>query len=65
LGIGEEKSWAERAGQAMQSAASDVQILVIPGVGHWLAEQAPREMLTALTTFLAPYRATAPSGSPR
>jgi hypothetical protein len=22
---------------------------------HWLAEQAPEEMLTALTDFLAPY----------
>jgi len=27
-----------------------------PGAGHWLAEQAPEEMLTALTGFLAPYR---------
>ena len=27
-----------------------------PGAGHWLAEQAPEEMLAALTAFLAPYR---------
>ena len=27
-----------------------------PGAGHWLAEQAPEEMLAALTEFLAPYR---------
>jgi pimeloyl-ACP methyl ester carboxylesterase len=27
-----------------------------PGVGHWVAEQAPEEMLAALTEFLAPYR---------
>jgi hypothetical protein len=40
----------------MKLAADDVQTLVIPGCGHWLAEQAPEEMLTALTTFLAPYR---------
>jgi pimeloyl-ACP methyl ester carboxylesterase len=65
LGIGGEKSWAERAGQAMQSAATHVQTLVIPGVGHWVAEQAPQEMLAALTTFLAPYRAAAASRSPR
>jgi hypothetical protein len=25
-------------------------------LGHWLAEQAPEEMLAALTSFLAPYR---------
>jgi pimeloyl-ACP methyl ester carboxylesterase len=65
LGIGGEKRWAERAGQAMQGAATDVQTLVIPGVGHWVAEQAPQEMPAALTTFLAPYLAAAASGSPR
>ena len=27
-----------------------------PGIGHWFAEQAPEEMLAALTAFLAPYR---------
>lgn len=26
-----------------------------PGAGHWLAEQAPEEMPTALAAFLAPY----------
>ena len=29
---------------------------VIGGAGHWVAEQAPEEMLAALTEFLAPYR---------
>ena len=29
---------------------------VIGGVGHWVAEEAPEELLTALTEFLAPYR---------
>jgi hypothetical protein len=33
-----------------------LQSLVIPGAGHWVAEQAPDEMLAALTAFLAPYR---------
>jgi pimeloyl-ACP methyl ester carboxylesterase len=28
-----------------------------PGAGHWVAEQAPDQVLTALTAFLAPYRA--------
>jgi hypothetical protein len=27
-----------------------------PSAGHWLAEQAPEEMLAALSEFLAPYR---------
>jgi len=39
----------------MKLVADDVQTLVIPGIGHWLAEQAPGQMLTALTAFLAPY----------
>ena len=29
---------------------------VIGGDDHWVAEQAPEEMLAALTEFLAPYR---------
>jgi pimeloyl-ACP methyl ester carboxylesterase len=33
-----------------------VQTLVIPDCGHWVAEQAPGELLAALTAFLAPYR---------
>jgi pimeloyl-ACP methyl ester carboxylesterase len=33
-----------------------VQILVLPGIGHWLAEEAPDPMLAALNAFLAPYR---------
>jgi pimeloyl-ACP methyl ester carboxylesterase len=55
LGIGGEKSWGERAGQGMAPAANNVQTVVIPGAGHWVAEQAPEEMLAALTAFLAPY----------
>ena len=30
--------------------------MVIPGAGHWVAEEAPDEVLTALAVFLAPYR---------
>jgi pimeloyl-ACP methyl ester carboxylesterase len=40
----------------MKLAADDVQTLVIPGCGHWVAEQAPDQLLAALTAFLAPYR---------
>ncbi|MEV0794860.1 alpha/beta fold hydrolase [Kribbella sp. NPDC050459] len=56
LGIGGANSWGPRAAGGMESAAEDVQTLVIPGVGHWVAEQAPAQMLEALTTFLGPYR---------
>jgi hypothetical protein len=45
----------------MKLAADDVQSLVIPGCGHWVAEQAPEVLLAALTAFLAPYRAGATS----
>jgi pimeloyl-ACP methyl ester carboxylesterase len=56
LAIGGAASWGEAVGNAMKLAAEDVQSVVIPGVGHWVAEQAPDEMLAALTAFLAPYR---------
>jgi len=46
----------ELAGDGMKPAANDVQTVVTPGAGHWVAEQAPEEMLAALTAFLAPYR---------
>jgi pimeloyl-ACP methyl ester carboxylesterase len=56
LGIGGAESWGERAGEGMKPAAHDVQTVVIPGAGHWVAEQAPDAMLVALRAFLAPYR---------
>ena len=40
----------------MQPVADNVQSVVLAGAGHWVAEQAPEELLAALTTFLAPYR---------
>jgi hypothetical protein len=30
--------------------------MVLAGSGHWVAEQAPEQLLAALTAFLAPYR---------
>jgi pimeloyl-ACP methyl ester carboxylesterase len=56
LAIGGADSWGELTGEGMKPAADDVQTVVIPGVGHWVAEQAPEEMLTALSVFLSPYR---------
>jgi pimeloyl-ACP methyl ester carboxylesterase len=56
LAIGAEYSTGEGVGIAMKLAADDVQSMVIPGVGHWVAEEAPEEILAALREFLAPYR---------
>ena len=56
LAIGGAASWGEDVGNAMKLAANDVHSVVIPGTGHWVAEQAPDEMLAALTAFLVPYR---------
>jgi pimeloyl-ACP methyl ester carboxylesterase len=30
--------------------------MIIPGCGHWVAEEAPEALLATLTAFLAPYR---------
>lgn len=64
LGIGGENSWGGMVAEGMGPAANDVQTAVIPGAGHWLAEQAPEEMLATLTTFLAPYRDAARARTP-
>ncbi len=57
LAIGGAESWGEEVGNGMKpAAADDVQTVVISGAGHWVAEQAPEEMVAALTEFLAPYR---------
>ena len=56
LAIGGAESSGEGAGNTMKLAADDVQTMVIPGCGHWVAEQAPGGLLAALTAFLAPYR---------
>jgi hypothetical protein len=40
----------------MKLVADDVETVVLRGAGHWVAEQAPQELLEALTAFLAPYR---------
>jgi pimeloyl-ACP methyl ester carboxylesterase len=56
LAMGGAESSGEGAASTMKLVADDVQTLVIPGIGHWLAEQAPEELTAALTEFLAPYR---------
>jgi pimeloyl-ACP methyl ester carboxylesterase len=57
LAIGGAESLGAGAGDEMKLAASRVRTVVIPGAGHWVAEQAPGQVVAALTAFLAPYRA--------
>jgi pimeloyl-ACP methyl ester carboxylesterase len=56
LPIGGAESSGDMVGATMQLVADNVQTMVLTGAGHWVAEQAPEELLAALTTFLAPYR---------
>jgi hypothetical protein len=50
----------------MKLLATNVQSVVIPGTGHWVAEESPKALLAALTPFLAPYRdASAATNAPR
>jgi pimeloyl-ACP methyl ester carboxylesterase len=56
LAMGGAESTGEGIGKTVGLVADDVHTVVIPGAGHWIAEQAPEAVLTALTGFLAPYR---------
>jgi pimeloyl-ACP methyl ester carboxylesterase len=55
LAIGGAESLGEAAAGTMKLVADDVQGVVVPAA-HWVAEQAPAELLAALIEFLAPYR---------
>jgi pimeloyl-ACP methyl ester carboxylesterase len=59
LAIGGEQSIGAAVEATMKSCAEVVEGLVIPGIGHWLAELAPDEVLAAMTKFLGPYREAA------
>jgi pimeloyl-ACP methyl ester carboxylesterase len=56
LAIGGAEGIGEGAANTMRLAADDVHSVVIPGCGHYCLEEAPEEILAALTAFLAPYR---------
>ena len=56
LAIGGEESAGEGVGKTMKLVADDVQTVVLAGSGHWVAEQAPEQLLAALAAFLAPSR---------
>jgi pimeloyl-ACP methyl ester carboxylesterase len=53
MAIGGERSFGELVGNAVSAVAPDVQSVVIPDTGHFLAEEAPEELLAALTPFLS------------
>ena len=61
LAIGGAVRFGQHVGDAVTAVADDVQSVVIPGTGHFVAEEAPDEMLAALTAFLAPYRDESPA----
>jgi pimeloyl-ACP methyl ester carboxylesterase len=56
LAIGAVEGLGQGVLDTMKLVAEDVQSVIIPGSGHWVAEQAPEQLLAALTAFLAPYR---------
>jgi pimeloyl-ACP methyl ester carboxylesterase len=56
LAIGGEKGIGEAVGVTMKLVADDVDSVIIPGSGHWVAEEAPDLLLATLAEFLAPYR---------
>jgi pimeloyl-ACP methyl ester carboxylesterase len=56
LAIGGAKGVGEGTANTMRLVADHVQGVIIPGSGHWVAEEAPDKLLAALTPFLAPYR---------
>jgi pimeloyl-ACP methyl ester carboxylesterase len=56
MGIGGERSLGEVIGNSMKLVADNVQTVSIPNAGHWIAEEAPEDVLAAVTSFLAPVR---------
>jgi pimeloyl-ACP methyl ester carboxylesterase len=59
LAIGGEKAIGEGVANTMKLVADNVQSVIIPDSGHWVAEETPEKVLAALTPFLAPYRTAA------
>ena len=59
LAIGGAKGLGEGVPNTMKLVADNVEVVIIPDSGHWVAEEAPEKLLAALTPFLAPYREAA------
>jgi len=56
LAVGGGKGLGEGAANTMRLVADNVESQIIPDSGHWVAEEAPEQLLAAITPFLAPYR---------
>jgi pimeloyl-ACP methyl ester carboxylesterase len=65
LAIGGAASSGENVAKSIRLIADNVESLVIPCTGHFVAEEAPAEMLAALRTFLATYRERATAAQSR
>lgn len=53
LAIGGEKSFGANEAAVMRNAATDVTELVVPNAGHWLMEEAPTAVITAVRAFVS------------
>src|ERR1700687_2694226 len=53
LAIGGEKSFGANEAVVMRNAATDVTELVVPSAGHWLIEEGPGPVITAVRAFLS------------
>lgn len=56
LAVGGAASYGDHVAHALEAVASDVKGVIVLGAGHWVAEQAPDELLNAVAELLAPYR---------
>jgi pimeloyl-ACP methyl ester carboxylesterase len=54
LAVSAAASGGGTVGKAMKFAVDDVQSVITTGCGHFVAEEAPEAMPTALAEFLAP-----------
>jgi pimeloyl-ACP methyl ester carboxylesterase len=64
LAIGGGRTGGEGPANTMRLVADNVQGHVIPQSGHWLAEEAPDQVLAAVVPFLAPYLRSAAAQAP-
>src|SRR5262245_7095732 len=56
LAVGGGKGLGEGAAGTMRLVAENVESKIIPESGHWVAEEAPEQLLAVITPFLTPYR---------
>ncbi|MGI5460744.1 alpha/beta fold hydrolase [Streptomyces sp. CA-249302] len=64
LAIGGGENLGEGVGATMRLAADDVETVVIPGCGHYPAEETPDELLAVLRAFLVPDGVSGSPGGP-